>query len=150
MMMLDLQAIFGKGATPTTATVVQSVAVPEPIPGPKAAELPTLAVDTVWAAVVEVPDFNSLPMPGPACLVCGSLESWQDLLGRQRCGVCEADTLGKALKLAELAARLRQQAQQRETTPRITPGCVTVGRVDILDFDGNRPVQGQLQGFDGV
>ena len=45
--------------------------------------------------------------PGPACSVCGSLEHWQDGLGRRRCGVCEADALARARRLAETAARLR-------------------------------------------
>jgi len=46
--------------------------------------------------------------PGTGCPACGSLEEWQDALGRVRCGVCEADVLAKALRLAEKAATLRQ------------------------------------------
>jgi hypothetical protein len=68
--------------------------------------------------------------PGPACPVCGSLESWQDALGRERCGVCEADALAKALQLAERAARLRKRAQSRKPAPRIASCCV-VGGVSI-------------------
>jgi hypothetical protein len=59
--------------------------------------------------------------PPPACQQCGSLESWQDLLGRQWCGVCEVDALGRALQLAERAARLRKQAQSRKPAPTSTP-----------------------------
>lgn len=45
--------------------------------------------------------------PGPGCSVCGSLEEWQDAIGRLRCGACEADVLGKARRFAETAAQLR-------------------------------------------
>jgi len=34
-------------------------------------------------------DFDDLPLPIAGCPMCGSLESWQDALGRQRCGVCD-------------------------------------------------------------
>ena len=84
------------------------------------------------------------------CPRCGSLEQWQDTLGRQRCGVCEGDTFGKALKLAERAARLRTQAQPRKPAPRIAPGCVPGGSVDTLDPKSNRPTQGRLRGLCGV
>jgi ribosomal protein S27AE len=149
-MMLDLQAIFGKGTTPTTAAVAQPVAVPEPIPGPEAAELPAPTVDTEAVEVVEVPDFDSLPLPGKFCPRCGSLEEWTDLLGRQRCGVCERDTLDKATRLAERTAWLCQQAQRQKPAPRIAPGCVAAGRVDILDFGGKRPLQSELRGLCGA
>jgi hypothetical protein len=61
-----------------------------------------------WQApdLPEAVPFDALDLPGPGCPKCGSLEQWQDLLGRQRCGVCEADALGRALNLAERAARL--------------------------------------------
>jgi hypothetical protein len=104
-------------------------------------ELPTPAVDTVAAGVVEVPDFNSLPLPGDPCRVCGSLEEWTDLLGSRHCGICEVDTLDKALQLAEQAARLRRQAHSRKPAPRIAPGCVAAGRIDTLDLDSKRPLQ---------
>ena len=85
--------------------------------------------------------------PGTACPRCGSLEQWQDALGRQRCGRCEADTLGRALKLAERAARLRTQAQRRKPAPRIAPGCVPGGSADTQDLKSKRPIQGQPKGF---
>ena len=95
-------------------------------------------------------DFDDLPLPGPACPVCNSLESWTDLLGRERCKVCEANILDKALQLAEKSARLRKQAQPRKPAPRVAPCCVSGGMVDTLDLGDNRPLQGQLEGFGGV
>jgi hypothetical protein len=59
----------------------------------------------------ETVPFGELPSPRPACSVCASLEEWTDLLGRHRCGVCEAATLGKALRLASRAARLRSRGR---------------------------------------
>ena len=133
--MIDLQAIFGDGPA--------AVPVPEAVPQPQVA--PPGVDDDVggrqhddgggqfadwvcrpdchgrmgWQApgLPEAVPFDALPLPGPACPVCGSLERWQDLLGRQRCGVCEAETLDKAMELAERAARLRQQAQPRKPAP---------------------------------
>jgi hypothetical protein len=144
-MMLDLQAIFGNGTTPTRAAmVVQPEVLPEPIPRPKAAELPTLAADT---EAVEVPDFDSLPLPGDPCPRCGSLEKWWDILGGEHCQQCERATLDKALQWVELAARLRQQPQRQKPAPRIAPGCVAAGRVDTQDIDSGKPLQAMLGDF---
>jgi len=125
--------------------------------GPRSADAVArqlLAHKAVVLAALAADDGSSCPWeaiePGPACPRCGSLEQWQDLLGRQRCGVCEADALGKAIKLAERAARLRQQAQPRKPAPRLAPGCVAVGRVDTLDLDSGKPSQGQPEGFGGA
>jgi hypothetical protein len=98
----------------------------------------------------EAVDVEDLPLPGPGCPVCGSLEQWQDALGRQRCGGCEADALGRALKLVERAARLRRQAQQRKPAARIAPGCVPGGSVDTQDLGSKRPTQGRLRGLCGM
>jgi hypothetical protein len=49
-------------------------------------EAPDLPESDRWWAWC---DFDALPLPGAGCPVCGSLESWQDALGRQRCGVCD-------------------------------------------------------------
>jgi hypothetical protein len=100
--------------------------------------------------VVEMPDFDSLPLPGDPCLRCGSLEKWWDILGGEHCQQCQRATLDKALQLADLAARLRQKAQPRKPAPRIAPGCVAAGSVDILDTDNHRPVQSQPRGLCGV
>jgi hypothetical protein len=102
-----------------------------------------------WEApdLPEAVPLDALPLPGLACPRCGSLESWQDALGRQRCGHCEGDTLGRALKLAERATRLRTQAEPRKPAPRIAPGCVPGGLVDTLDSKSNRPTQGRLRGL---
>ena len=51
---------------------------------------------------------NPLPEPGEPCAVCGSLESWLDLTGGRRCGVCERDKLARSLQLADRADRLRR------------------------------------------
>ena len=64
--------------------------------------------------------------PGPACPVCGSLEKWWDILGGEHCQVCEREKLDRALRWAEKAARLREQAQPRK---RIAPGCVAAGSI---------------------
>ena len=104
-----------------------------------------------WQApgLPEAVPFDALDLSDPACPVCGSLERWQDLLGRQRCGVCEVDTLDKALQLANKAARLRSQAPPRKPALRIAPGCVAAGRVDTLDLDSRRRLQGQPEGLAG-
>jgi hypothetical protein len=104
-----------------------------------------------WQAprLPEAVPFDALPLPGPACAVCGSLESWQNLLGRERCGSCDRDGLDKALRLADKAAQLRRQAQPRKPAPRIAPGCVAAGRVDTLDLDSKRPLQSQPEGLAG-
>ncbi|MCE5268283.1 MAG: hypothetical protein LLG00_10405 [Planctomycetaceae bacterium] len=101
-----------------------------------------------WQApdLPEVVAFDDLPLPGPACPVCDSLESWQDALGRQRCAVCEAGVLDRAMEWAERAARLRKQAPPRKPAPRIASGCVSSGPVDTLDLDGKRSLHGQLEG----
>jgi len=150
----DVADLFGNlfgGTVPTVAAMaIQREAVPEPIPHPEAAELPTPAVETKTAAVVGMPDFDSLSLPGDPCPRCGSLEEWADLLGGRHCGVCEADALGKALRLAELAAWLRQQAPPRKLAPKIAPHCVAVGSVDSLDPGDKRPLQSQPAGYDGA
>jgi hypothetical protein len=98
----------------------------------------------------EIVPFDALPLPGPPCAVCGSLEQWQDLLGRKRCGVCDADVLHKSLQLVNRATRLRQQAQSRKPAPHEPRCCIPGGQVDILDVDGHRPLQRQPEGFAGV
>jgi hypothetical protein len=127
------------------------------IRGPRSADAVArqlLAHKAVVLAAMAADDGSSCPWeamePGTACPKCGSLEQWQDLLGRQRCGVCEADALGRALKLAERAARLRTQAQPRKPAPRLAPGCVPVGSTDTLDLGDKRPTQGRLRGLCGV
>ena len=88
--------------------------------------------------------------PGPPCRVCGSVEHWQDAMGGGHCQRCEVETLDKALKLTERAARLRTQAQQRPPAHQDCACCVGRGRVDILDLEGTRPVQAMLGGFGGA
>ena len=48
----------------------------------------------------------------PVCGVNGKMP-----LGRERCGVCEADILGGRLKLADRAAELRLKARQQKPAP---------------------------------
>ena len=83
--------------------------VPEEIPAAAAPAVVTLGPDDAgrfadwvrrpdahgrmgWEAfdLPEAVPVEALPLPGPGCPVCGSLEQWQDALGRQRCGRCEA------------------------------------------------------------
>jgi hypothetical protein len=77
----------------------------------KAVVLATLAADNDSSCPWATTD------PGPGCPVCGSLEQWQDLLGRQRCGRCEVDALARAIKLAERAARLRKRRSCQNENP---------------------------------
>ena len=150
----DVGDLFGTlfgGTVPTTAaTVAQSVAVPEPIPRPEAVELPTPAVGTEWAEVERLPDFDSLPLPGDPCPSCGRLEEWTDLLGGRHCGICEADTLDKAIQWVDQAYRLREQAQPRKPTSQDSPGCVSGGMVDTQDLGSGKPLQAMLGGFSMV
>ena len=160
--MIDLQAIFGNGPA-------QVAMAPEEIPEAVAPAVVSSPDDDGgrfadwvrrpdahgrmgWQApdLPEAVPFDDLDLPGTGCPRCGSLKQWQDLLGRQRCGRCEAGTLGRALKLAERAARLRTQAQPRKPAPRLAPGCVAVGRVDTLDLDSGKRSQGQPEGFGGA
>jgi hypothetical protein len=116
------------------------------IRGPKSADAVArrlLAHKTVILAALAAGNGNT----PPACPKCGSLEEWTDLLGRQHCGVCERATLDKALRLANRAARLREQAQPRKPAPRIAPSCVSGGMVDTQDLGGNRPTQEQTEGL---
>jgi hypothetical protein len=117
--------------------VATTVVKPAPIPRPEAAELPV--VDTKAADVDEVADFDNLLAPGPACAVCGSLESWTDLLGRQRCGVCERATLDKAIQWADRAARLRKQVQPRKPAPQNRVHCVPGGIDESKPIGDNKP-----------
>jgi hypothetical protein len=160
--------LFGSGPAVATVAALESAPPPEAAPLPDAADTAgDLLAATPFADWVRRPDyhgrmgwespdlpeavpFDALDLPGPGCPKCGSLEQWQDLLGRQRCGVCEADALGRALKLAERAARLRTQAQPRKPAPRLAPGCVPVGSTDTLDLGDKRPTQGRLRGLCGV
>jgi hypothetical protein len=116
--------LFGSGPAVATVAALESAPPPEAAPLPDAADTAgDLLAATPFADWVRRPDyhgrmgwespdlpeavpFDALDLPGPGCPKCGSLEQWQDLLGRQRCGVCEADALGRALNLAERAARL--------------------------------------------
>jgi hypothetical protein len=83
-------------------------------PAAAAAALDPAPVSEAVPGLPEAVPFDALPLPGPACAACGSLSQWQDILGRRRCGVCEAEALDTALRLAERAARLRKQAQPRK------------------------------------
>jgi hypothetical protein len=93
---------------------------------------------------------NESVEPGPGCPVCDSLETWQDAVGRQRCGICERRILDKGLELAERAIRLRKQSQPRKLAHQDSASCDPVGMVDVLDPESDRPVQGQLPGFSGA
>lgn len=147
--MIDLQAIFGNGTVPTTAAT-QSVALPKPIPRPQATEMPTPAVETEWAAVVETPDFDNLPVPGEPCARCGSLEKWWDILRGEHCQRCERATLERSIQWADRATRLRKLARPRKPAPRIAPCCGSGGIVDTQDLGHNLPLQRQPEGFVGV
>jgi ribosomal protein S27AE len=134
--MIDLQAIFGDGPAPVAAPeVIPEAVAPVAAPGPDDdggrqhdddggrfagwVRRPDAHGRMGWEApdLPEAVPLDALPLPGPACPRCGSLEQWQDALGRQRCGRCEADALGKAMKLAERAARLRNRRSCQNENP---------------------------------
>jgi len=81
-----LAELFGVAPVPA--------AVPEVSNGARAVEVPEVAggpeVD-LWTA-------DTIDGPEP-CPTCGSLEKWWDVLGRQRCSVCEAATLARGLRI---------------------------------------------------
>ncbi len=108
-----LGSLFGVGpvVAPVTAPAVAAVPVSSPDDGGRFAdwvcrpdgsgrmgwESPGLPESDRWWARC---DFDAQPEPGAGCPVCGSLESWQDLLGRERCGRCESDTLEKSAEIS--------------------------------------------------
>jgi hypothetical protein len=166
-----LGSLFGGGPAAIIAEPAPATMVPEAAPVPAPAgnaellarfalwvrrrdchgrmgwEAPGLPESDRWWAYC---DLDALPEPGPACPRCGSLELWQSMAGAWRCCHCDAAARQRSRELAELAARLREQAQPGEPAPGVAPGCVAGGRVDILDLQGKRPVQGHLQGLGGV
>lgn len=144
-----LEDLFGGTALTKAATVAPPVVVFAPTLQPVAAELSTPAIDALAAGGDDAPDFDSLPLPGDPCPVCGSLEQWTDAIGRNRCEVCERAILDKAIRWADRAARLREKSQLSKPAPRIAPGCVATGRGDILDLAGNRPTQGLSEALAG-
>ena len=89
---------------------------------------------------------DRLPLPSSLCPRCGSLAEWIDLMGARHCQECEAGTLEKSLRLAELAARLREQAHAPTPAPRIATGCVAAAPPDALDLGSMRPSKGHLYG----
>jgi hypothetical protein len=86
--------------------------------------------------------------PGLGCPVCGSLESWWDLRGRERCGVCEAATLDRARRFATKAARLRRQSPTTKPAPRAAPGRVSVAAVNTPDRNNQHPTQDNRRDLD--
>ena len=147
-----LGSLFGNGPAMVKAAVPEAADPPAAVASADWVRQPDVHGRMGWQApdLPEVMPFDDLPLPGPPCPECGSLEQWQDALGRERCGNCEREILDKALELAERAAWLRKQAQPRKPATRITPRCVAAGQVDTLDLVAKRPVQGQLRGFGGV
>ncbi len=84
-----------------------AVALP-PVAVAPSPEAPPLAVQPAgdgWESAIE---------PPPPCPKCGSLELWQDLLGRWHCQHCEATKFQRGLRLAERAARLRRETERRK------------------------------------
>ncbi|MEN6452083.1 MAG: hypothetical protein ABFC96_16455 [Thermoguttaceae bacterium] len=157
--MIDLVAIFGESCAAVPVAVTTIIAVPEPEAAPVPDDAGGSFSDWVYRAdalgvtgwqapdLPEVAPFDALPVPGPACPVCGSLEEWTDLLGGRHCQQCDGDWLRRALDWAERAARLREQSATRKAAARIAPGCVPAGLVDTLDVGSKRPAQGQSEGF---
>ena len=162
-----LETLFG--TEPAAAPAVGSAAVPQAVGRPEAAGAFHLDVDAEllarFASWVRRPDhggrmgwepadlpeeerwwargdFDSLPLPGPVCPRCGSLELWQSVAGTRRCCHCDAAALQRSRGLANLAARLREQAPPRMPAPRIAPGCVAAAAVDTLTLATSGPPRG--------
>ena len=141
----DIDDLFGNlfgGTVPTM--IVEATAQPE------AVVLPTPTVEPEAADAEKVPDFDSLPLPGDPCPLCGSLETWWDILGGEHCQQCDRATLDKAIQWADRAARLRKQAERRKPAPRIAPDCVAGGSVDTLDLGSGTPLQAMPEGLIAV
>ena len=96
----------------------------------------------------EVVAWADLQEPGPGCPVCGSLESWVDVLGRERCGLCEAKILDKAMQLAERASKLQTKALGQKTASQEPRGCVPGGRLGSLALRERATVCGNGRGLD--
>ena len=75
--------------------------------GWEAPDLPE--ADRWWAHCM----FDDLPLPGPPCPKCGSVEEWTDLLGGRHCQQCDGDLLRRSLDLAERAGRLRKGKSEK-------------------------------------
>ena len=107
-------------------------------------EAPNLPDSDRWWSVA---GFDDLPEPGDGCPECGSFETWSDLAGGRRCGVCDRDKLTRALWLADRAARLRRihppVARAAKPAPRRPRGCEQTARPDPEHGDGNRPTDGE-------
>ena len=65
--------------------------------------------------ISDVVPFDDLPLPGPACPRCGSLEEWIDLLGGRHCGICEANTLNKARAIGRTGSPVAATSPTTET-----------------------------------
>jgi hypothetical protein len=122
--MIDLQAIFGNGP----------VAVPKVVIVPE-------AVDTAADPLIGTPFANWVRRPD-----CYASMGWEapNLPESDRWWArCAFDTL----PVVPVGFTI---GQLPETAPRIAPGCVAGGPVDMLDPKSNRPLQGDLRGFAGA
>jgi hypothetical protein len=99
----------------------------------------------------ECPPWEACPQPGDGCPSCGSLESWEDLAGRRRCGQCEAEALDEALALAGDAARLRRHnPAPMKSTAQDRAGRGQVGKDDARIRWRPAAVSGAFQGRGGA
>ena len=93
--------------------------------------------------------FDDLPRPGPPCPKCGSLELWQSVAGTWRCCHCDAAALQRSRELADLAARLRKQAQPSKPAPRIAPVALRAARSIFWTYRTSGPSRGIYRGLAG-
>lgn len=76
----------------------------------RVAEVMSSANTEPMAAAEPFDDWEELSFPGAPCPQCGSIETWWDILGGERCKYCEVAPLKKSFGLLERAAKLRSLA----------------------------------------
>ena len=98
-------------ALPVPAAV--PAAVPALIPDPPApAVAPPVAQGEPVAVPDDCPTWEQAEEPGAPCPTCQSLEYWVDAAGGRHCQRCEAGKLAAAVRLLDLAARLRRRKER--------------------------------------
>lgn len=95
--MINVDDLFSHSSPPVRTTIAK----PLPIPKPVFERDVVVTFDTTgpWPAEHE-------PWPDP-CERCGTLELWQNALGRWRCLRCDPPT--KAIRALERVERIRRQ-----------------------------------------
>ena len=107
----DASALPVPAAVPALVPALVPDLVPDP-PAPTVA--PPVAQGEPVAAPDDCPTWEQAEPPGPPCPTCSGLAYWLDLAdppGRH-CQRCEAGKLAAAVRLLDLAARLRRRKER--------------------------------------